>query len=272
MSGTMQAITLPSNSLPTNPHHIFNSGKTEDDENSTQNIAQNSRKISFPADSILNAVIQDGDVLELLNILQFRFLEVDLNHKNHSGLTALHYAVLTNNLDTVKLLLSYGADVTSQDIYGFSPLHTAAALGFLHMASLLILYGADVFAMTDTCELPIDLAKDISVIRTLSNEMYIKLQSENYLRSASLNALKCISKSVLKFLLCLIQRVLFFFHIMLAKCFQYLTKCFTSKSPLMERNLMTDNNMNAKTIETASTNLSLGNIQLKDVCSNKKTK
>ncbi|KAL4237481.1 hypothetical protein ACF0H5_002197 [Mactra antiquata] len=164
-------------------------GITMDNDSSDDEIvgpktgSQGSKRISFPPDSILNAVIQDGDVMELLHILKYRRGEIDLNQKNHTGLTALHYAVLTNNLDSVKLLITNGANVCSQDEYGFSPLHTAAALGFLQVTTLLIVHGADVFSLTKHSELPVDLAKDISVIRVLSNEMCLKLHSEKYFKS-----------------------------------------------------------------------------------------
>ena len=136
------------------------------------------RKISFPADSIINAVIQDGDVLELLKILRHQRSEVHINQANHVGLTALHHAVLANNIDSVKLLLNYGADVRVQDVYGFSPLHTSAALGFVQITSLLIVFGADVFSLTKQQEFPVDVAKDISVIRLLTNEMCLKVHQE----------------------------------------------------------------------------------------------
>ena len=145
---------------------------------SAKSAATAVRKISFPADSIINAVIQDGDVQELLQILRHQRSEVDLNQANHVGLTALHHAVLTNNLDSVKLLLSYGADVRVQDVYGFSPLHTSAALGFVQITSLLIVFGADVFSLTKQKELPVDVAKDISVIRILTNEMCLRVHQE----------------------------------------------------------------------------------------------
>jgi hypothetical protein len=171
------------------------------------------RRISFPMDSVLTAVIQDGDIPELLRILSGRERPGLVKRKweggsegggggrrsersdsvrhndgaaqcagdegvlgvvrqtNHVGLTALHHAVLANNLDASKLLLCHGAAVNAQDVHGFSPLHTAAACGFLSMVSLLLLFGADVWCLTGDNELPIDLAKDLSVVRVLSAEM-----------------------------------------------------------------------------------------------------
>jgi len=184
-------------------------------------------------DSVLTAVIQDGDIPELLRILigregpglvrrkggggesgtvggvvgrgsnmgeaygggegRIRGLGggrgpssevVDVvRQTNHVGLTALHHAVLANNLDAAKLLLCHGASVNAQDVHGFSPLHTAAACGFLSLASLLLLFGADVFCLTADHELPIDVAKDVNVIRLLSHEMSRLVQKELWIQA-----------------------------------------------------------------------------------------
>ncbi|KAH9490313.1 hypothetical protein Btru_034945 [Bulinus truncatus] len=141
------------------------------------------RRISFSAESVLTAVIQDADTSELVRILDNHGDEVRVNRVNHVGLTALHHGVLSNNLDTVKLLLCNGADVNAQDVHGFSPLHTAAACGFTQVASMLVLYGADVFALTAQKEMPIDVAKDIGVIRLLSEEMRRRFHQQLFLSS-----------------------------------------------------------------------------------------
>ncbi|XP_041351086.1 protein phosphatase 1 regulatory subunit 12A-like [Gigantopelta aegis] len=133
--------------------------------------------------SVLAAVVQDGDIRELLKILYNREDAVDIDQKNHVGLTALHHGVLSNNLDTVKILLSHGAQVNVPDVHGLTSLHTAAACGFLQIVSLLVLFGGDVFCMTRELELPIDLAKDVNVVRLLSQEMTRRLHSEVYVSS-----------------------------------------------------------------------------------------
>uniref|UniRef100_A0A0B6ZPE7 Uncharacterized protein n=1 Tax=Arion vulgaris TaxID=1028688 RepID=A0A0B6ZPE7_9EUPU len=139
------------------------------------------RRISFSADSVLTAVVQDADTTELVRILNNYGDEIRVNQVNHVGLTALHHGVLSNNLDAVKLLLCNGANINAQDIHGFSPLHTAAACGFTQIASLLVLYGADVFSLTMQKEMPIDVAKDIGVIRLLSEEMRRHFHQELFL-------------------------------------------------------------------------------------------
>lgn len=145
--------------------------------------SSNGRKISFPADSVLSAVIQDGDTCELCKILHNQRGEFNINQANHVGLTALHHAVLSNNLDAVKMLLCGNSDVNAQDVHGFSPLHTASACGFLQISSILIVFGADVFSLTKQFELPVDVAKDISIVRLLTVEMYSRIQNELYVQT-----------------------------------------------------------------------------------------
>lgn len=138
------------------------------------------RRISFSADSVLSAVVQDADTAELARILGAHGEEIRVNQVNHVGLTALHHGVLSNNLDAVKLLLCNGADVDAQDVHGFSPLHTAAACGFTQVASLLLIFGADAFALTAQREMPIDVARELNVVRLLSEEMRRRVHSETY--------------------------------------------------------------------------------------------
>jgi ankyrin repeat protein len=47
------------------------------------------------------------------------------NTKNQKSRTPLHCAVSNNNLELVKLLMSYGADPTIQDVYGRTPYSNA---------------------------------------------------------------------------------------------------------------------------------------------------
>lgn len=50
------------------------------------------------------------------------------------GMAALHEAVLTGNLEVVKLLVKYGADVHQRDEDGWTPLHMACSDGYPEIA------------------------------------------------------------------------------------------------------------------------------------------
>lgn len=50
------------------------------------------------------------------------------------GMAALHEAVLTGNLDCVKLLVRYGADIHQKDEEGWTPLHMACSDGYADIA------------------------------------------------------------------------------------------------------------------------------------------
>lgn len=51
-----------------------------------------------------------------------------------AGMAALHEAVLTGNLEVVKLLVKYGADVHQRDEDGWTPLHMACSDSYPEIA------------------------------------------------------------------------------------------------------------------------------------------
>nr|KAG5712341.1 hypothetical protein BaRGS_023920 [Batillaria attramentaria] len=166
------------------------SAAVEKDVKTPKNTGQTSpqgRRLKAPGNVVLDKS-DDGDTPELLRILSGRHgpglvqcQQVDVCQANHVGLTALHHAVLANNLDAAKLLLCHGADANAQDVHGFSPLHTAAACGSLPITTLLVLFGADVFALTHENEMPVDVAKDLGIVRVLSTEMTRLIHRELWL-------------------------------------------------------------------------------------------
>jgi ankyrin repeat protein len=83
-------------------------------------------------------IIASQDISDLRNILE---TGVDINVPG-GGTTALSVAVNTGNIDVVKLLLDYGANVNIQDINGFTVIFSAAIKN--DILKLLITAGADV--------------------------------------------------------------------------------------------------------------------------------
>lgn len=66
---------------------------------------------------------------------------------NEDGLTALHQCCIDNNIEMLKLLLDYGANVDAQDSDKWTPLHAAATCGHLELVKILISRGANLLAV-----------------------------------------------------------------------------------------------------------------------------
>jgi len=98
-------------------------------------------------------------------------VEIDLDRINMSGMTALHQAVLDDNLVMVRLLIQHGAKINKKDEDGWTPLHAAAANGLHHIARYLIAQGADKDALTEEDEKAVDLVdqEDYKTISVLLN-------------------------------------------------------------------------------------------------------
>ncbi|KAL2043330.1 hypothetical protein N7G274_003636 [Stereocaulon virgatum] len=78
--------------------------------------------------------LRDAD--EIVDLLLNK--EVDVNAKNYSGQTALHFTASKNNLETARKLVSHKASARIKDKRGQLPLHRAAAIGSVPMVNLLL--------------------------------------------------------------------------------------------------------------------------------------
>jgi ankyrin repeat protein len=73
--------------------------------------------------------------------------EIDVNHVNNLGWTALMEAIILNNgnetqQQTVQLLIEYGADVNIPDKENVTPLQHAREKGFKEIEKILLKAGA----------------------------------------------------------------------------------------------------------------------------------
>jgi len=80
--------------------------------------------------------------------------------KDGGALTPLVYAVRSNNLDSVKVLLAAGADVNQVTGYGWSPLLVATQNRYYKLGAYLLEHGADVNLANKGLWTPLYLATD----------------------------------------------------------------------------------------------------------------
>ncbi len=87
----------------------------------------------------------------------------DLQAKNIYGERVLHWAVLSEHLDTVKWLVEQGADVQAKTNYGWTVLHLAARYGNLDTVKWLVEQGADVQAKDNSGSTAMSLTQNNEV-------------------------------------------------------------------------------------------------------------
>ncbi|XP_062874756.1 protein phosphatase 1 regulatory subunit 27 [Trichomycterus rosablanca] len=113
------------------------------------------KAVHFTNDVIFQDYIRHGE-LELIGRFM-RARKVRLNTIFPSGMAALHEAVLSGNLECVKLLVKYGADVHQRDEDDWTPLHMACSDGYPEIAQYLLSLGASAEAENTNGEKPADL-------------------------------------------------------------------------------------------------------------------
>lgn len=96
---------------------------------------------------------------------------IDPNMKNHDGLTALHQCCIDGTVETVALLLKYGADVNVTDQDMWTPLHAAATCGHFKVVTMLVKAGADLTAVNGDGDMPHDITEEEVTLQYLRNEM-----------------------------------------------------------------------------------------------------
>ncbi|KAM8824467.1 protein phosphatase 1 regulatory subunit 27 [Synchiropus picturatus] len=118
-------------------------------------VAPVRRTVHFPNDIVFQDIVRRGDLEQIGRFMRARKVRVDTLF--HSGMAALHEAVLTGNLEVVKLLVKYGADVHQRDEDGWTPLHMACSDSYPEIASYLLTMGASTEVENESGEKPADL-------------------------------------------------------------------------------------------------------------------
>uniref|UniRef100_A0A8D2IX28 Protein phosphatase 1 regulatory subunit 27 n=1 Tax=Varanus komodoensis TaxID=61221 RepID=A0A8D2IX28_VARKO len=94
--------------------------------------ARSLKTVRFPNDVLFQDHIRQGDLEQVGRFIRARKVTLDTIYP--CGMAALHEAVLSGNLDCVKLLVKYGADINQKDEDGWTPLHMACSDGHADIA------------------------------------------------------------------------------------------------------------------------------------------
>ncbi|XP_038634187.1 protein phosphatase 1 regulatory subunit 27-like [Scyliorhinus canicula] len=113
------------------------------------------RTVRFPNDIVFQDHIRQGDLEQVGRFIRARKVKLDTVYL--SGMAALHEAVLSGNLECVKLLIKYGADIHQKDENGWTALHISCSDGYIEIAKYLLSQGARVDIVNDNGEIPMDL-------------------------------------------------------------------------------------------------------------------
>ncbi|RXN29454.1 platelet endothelial cell adhesion molecule-like protein [Labeo rohita] len=90
------------------------------------------RAVRFTNDVVFQDLVRHSELEQIGRFMRARKVRLDTIF--HSGMAALHEAVLSGNLECVKLLIKYGADVHQRDENGWTPLHMACSDGYPEIA------------------------------------------------------------------------------------------------------------------------------------------
>ncbi|XP_075891786.1 protein phosphatase 1 regulatory subunit 27b [Nelusetta ayraudi] len=118
------------------------------------------RSVRFPNDILFQDYVRQGELERIGHFIQAQRVTLDTIYL--SGMAAIHEAVLSGNLECVKLLVHHGADIHQRDEEGWTPLHMACSDGFPHIARYLLSLGADPVLENDCGEKPVDLIDEDS--------------------------------------------------------------------------------------------------------------
>jgi ankyrin repeat protein len=76
--------------------------------------------------------------------------DINIETKDKYNRTLLHYSVIENKINLVRVLLENGADSNVSDKKQWKPLHFAAQNNNIEIAQILIQYGADINALDES--------------------------------------------------------------------------------------------------------------------------
>lgn len=135
-------------------------------------------RVRFPDEVVFDESIKESDGEAIIAMLRRASLDIDINRINMAGMTALHQAVLDENIVVIRLLLIHGANINKRDQDSWTSLHAASANGNATIVKYLLSQGADRDLLTDEGETAADLVdpEDTEVLDVLLEEQEVKVR------------------------------------------------------------------------------------------------
>lgn len=95
--------------------------------------------------------------IELIKLLIEYGADID-DHTTHIGNTPLHIAAWEGQIKAIEVLVAAGADINIHNFNGYTPLHNAAGNTSVDIVMLLLRLGADLDALDNDGNTPLDMA------------------------------------------------------------------------------------------------------------------
>ncbi|MBN1973416.1 MAG: ankyrin repeat domain-containing protein [Sedimentisphaerales bacterium] len=134
----------------------------------TKNLINSPKELDCFAPEHMNRILEENNDAanlqkEKIDLIQFLLSKgAEVNIKNISGNTPLHYAASQGEKNITELLISKGTNLHIQNIDGQTPLHSAVYYGYKDIIKLLIEKGADLNIKDKKGRTPLKLAIEMN--------------------------------------------------------------------------------------------------------------
>lgn len=124
--------------------------------------------VHFPVSVLLQQAITEGDLLEVKQLIK-DYGNIVVEEREPSGLPPVMRAIFEGQLESLKLLVGNGADLTTTDPEGWTALHVAAAMDDIEAATFVISACNEPLTCIRNadCQRPVDLAESPEMARLL---------------------------------------------------------------------------------------------------------
>ena len=161
--------------LPVFPTYLRNMAGQSD-----KKLKKKRKGVRFPPGVLMQQAITEGDIQEIKQLITDHGSKV-VEEREPSGLPPVMRAIFESQVESLKLLVEAGADLTTNDQENWTALHVAAAMDDLEAAKFILnSCSANVTQVRNMDgERPIDLAESIQMARLLLQADLKELRIEN---------------------------------------------------------------------------------------------